>query len=655
MTTESWIQEIAELQSACHNLVKLLPGAGSWRLLLEYVLPVVGQRVDCILLADDIIYVIEYKSGTTAGARTALQQAQNYALNLQDFHEASRGRTVVPFAMGFFGNCRNAPSSNRHGAVVCPADFPHVLMECHARWSRKQDVIEPRAWEFSRYFPVPTIIEAACAAYQDHDVRELAHSRAGEDNLGRTEKAIAEAVLDARRRNARILILVTGVPGAGKTLAGLNAVQRLAQELDADHEQASFMSGNGPLVAVIQEALKRSVVRRGRGSARSVLARVREIHRFVRDTYSDHRAPASRVIVFDEAQRAWTAERNRKKFGRDIPEPEMVLQIMARHSGWAVIVALIGGGQEIHSGEAGLAAWGDALQKHPEWEVITSPEALDGGASVAGSRLFRGCPPHGVIIRKTSSLHLAVPKRTLDSEDTAAWVNAVLDGRVSDATRLAAGGLPIYMTRDLSTARDWLKANATGYRRVGLVASSGAARLRADGVEPPTFNFLKSIDYVRWFLDPPGDYRSSNALEVALSEFEMQGLEIDFVGLLWGGDLIFSNDQVVARKLRGTRWQNVGGTGDPQSSADDVRTRILNKYRVLMTRFRKSMVIFVPPGLPVDPTHSPADFDNVSDYLRRCGLRDVGGTSPAHKVTDQYSRSFFTPGSGTGYFPSGAI
>lgn len=104
----------------------------------------------------------------------------------------------------------------------------------------------------------------------------------------------------------------------------------------------------------------------------------------------DDRPPADRLIIFDEAQRAWTAAKNLKKFGRAASEPAMVLDIMGRHQGWAVIVALIGGGQEIHAGEAGLAAWGDALANHTNWEVLTSPEAIDGGASVAGSRLFRG-------------------------------------------------------------------------------------------------------------------------------------------------------------------------------------------------------------------------------------------------------------------------
>ncbi len=400
-------------------------------------------------------------------------------------------------------------------------------------------------------------------------------------------------------------------------------MQTLSEELDPEIEQASFLSGNGPLVAVIQEALKRSIGPRKKGAARSVRSRIREIHRFVRDSYGDGRPPADRLIVFDEAQRAWTAAKNLKKFDRDVSEPEMVLEIMGRHDGWAGVVALVGGGQEIHGGEAGLAAWGDAIAKHPEWEVVTSPEAVLGGPSVAGSRLLREGCAGAAKIEQEPALHLAISKRSFETDVTAAWVNAVLDGRAEEARSLAAKGLPVYLTRDIQAARSWLVANAKGNRRAGLVASSGASRIRADGVETPTFKFLGGIDYVKWFLEPAGDHRSSNQPEVAMSEFEMQGLEIDLAGLLWGGDLVFPGGQAVARTLKGRRWCVVSGTGDPQASADDPRTRIQNKYRVLLTRFRKGMVIFVPLGSADDLTRTPSDFDSVSGYLLDCGVRPL--------------------------------
>lgn len=622
LTAFSWLDEIGSLQKALRELVAVLPTSVSWQLFLEYIIPIVRQRVDCVLIAEDLVYAIEYKAGETTSARSALKQAQEYALNLMDFHEESRGRTIVPIALGNFkAHVPLEPQGMaQRGSTCSAASLCSTIATAHKAWAGRQSSIEPARWNLSRYFPVPTIIEAASAVYNNHDVQDLANSRSGQDNLKNTQDAILEAVRDAMDRGVKTLIVVTGVPGAGKTLAGLEAVQRLQSKLDLNSQQASFLSGNGPLVTVLQEALKRSVARRRRGVARSIQSRVREMHRFVRESYGDARPPADRLIVFDEAQRAWTAAKNKKKFGRDISEPEMVLKIMGQHDGWTAVVALVGGGQEIHGGEAGLAAWGDALASNGNWEVVTSPEALHGGPAVAGSRLFRNEPPPSLLVKENPALHLAISKRSFETEVTAQWVNALLDGRHSECAQLAANGLPIFMARDLKTIRTWLRDRQGGHRRTGLVASSGAARLRAEGVEPPTFSFLGGIDYSKWFLEPDGDHRSSNQLEVALSEFELQGLEIDLVGLLWGGDLVFPDGAVVTRKFTATRWVQVEGTGDSQASADDPRTRILNKYRVLLTRFRKGMVIFVPRGSHEDPTQKPMDFDSVYDYLGKCGV-----------------------------------
>ena len=447
--------------------------------------------------------MLEYKGGRSSSARSALQQAQEYALNLSDFHEASRNRIAVPIAVGEFS--RSIPlddCSYRHGAAIRSTELEETICRAHNSWSRGGPRIDGHDWNNARYFPVPTIIEAASVIYSGHDVKDLARSRAGSENLEATQRVVVEAVQDAKRRAVKKLLILTGVPGAGKTLAGLNAVQQVSSQLDSEVEQAAFLSGNGPLVAVIQEALKRSARRRLK-STRSVRSGVREVHRFVRDTYESSAAPADRLIVFDEAQRAWAAAKNLKKFGRNIAEPDMVLEIMSRHEGWAVILALVGGGQEIHAGEAGLAAWGEAIARYPDWEVHTSPEAIFGGSSVAGSRLFRESAKAPVSIGVESSLHLKVSRRSHGTDITAAWVNAFLDGKAGQARALASQGLPVYLTRDLESARSWLRTNAKGYRRAGLVASSGAARLRANGVETPSFNFLGGIDYVKWFLERP--------------------------------------------------------------------------------------------------------------------------------------------------------
>jgi hypothetical protein len=497
----------------------------------------------------------------------------------------------------------------------------------------------PAAWDSSRYFAVPTLVEAAAAIYDQHDIREISHSRAGQDNLDATQNALSEAARHARDTKSKILCVVTGVPGAGKTLAGLNAISTLVKSLNLEQEQAAFLSGNGPLVNVLRKALGLTLSKqRGRRvTARSLESVIQEMHRFVRDSYESGKPPAHRAIVFDEAQRAWSRTKNREKFARDVSEPEMVLEIMGRHPGWSLVIGLVGGGQEIHSGEAGLSAWGEALAKHGEWAVWTSPEALEGGPSIAGSRLFEGGVriPAGRIVRRPE-FHLAIPKRSYEAENNARWVNSLLDGRVGDARACAGTDLPVFVTRCLREARRWLASRVAPNRRSGLVASSGAARLRADGVETPTFKFLSGIDYASWFLRPKGDVRSSNQLEVAMSEFELQGLELDNVGLLWGGDLLFPDDTPRTRRFRGCTWVAADGVrssqdGIEQDDDEEIDQRgavtghalTLNKYRVLMTRYRKAMVIFVPPGDPEDPSRLPADFDRVERYLLNCGAQPL--------------------------------
>ena len=627
-TLNSWKDIISQLRPCLANIIEKNPKAASWSVLLEYVIPMINQRIDCVLVADDLIFVIEFKGGESTSGAQALRQAQEYALNLADFHEESRHKAIVPMALGSFKTLKPLDATNAgKGAIVTHEQLEDTLKAAINAWGNKAQPIESNSWNKSRYFPVPTIIDAASNIYANHDVKDLANSKAGIENLKETETCIVDAVDEARLSGSKKLIILTGVPGAGKTLAGLNAVQTVQSKLDASLEQASFLSGNSPLVEVLQEALKRSVRRSGKKNTRSIQSRIRNMHTFVNETYVDteNRPPAERLVVFDEAQRAWTAAKNKKKFGRDISEPDMVLDIMARHQGWAVIIALVGGGQEIHGGEAGLAAWGDAIIKHPDWEVLTSPEALHGGPSVAGSRLFRSEVGIPIKIKESKDLHLAISKRSIESEVTAAWVNATLKGETAKAFELSNKGLSIWVTRDLTSARKWLRDLSDGNRRVGLIASSGADRLRAEGVETPTFTFLGGIDYKRWFLDDREDHRSSNQLEVALSEFEMQGLEIDVSGLLWGCDLIFRDGKPLPRRLKGTTWEKISGDGDPQAGADDNSMRTINKYRVLLTRFRKAMVIFVPKGDAQDQTRVPEDFESIYTHLKACGLKDAPG------------------------------
>jgi Uncharacterized conserved protein (DUF2075) len=631
----AWASQVRDLQKGLRQLSETEPRSAEWVILLEYSIPVIGRRPDAVLLGDGHIFVIEYKAGTTESADSAFNQALGYALDLRDFHERSRERQVIPIALGTMKG--GARYHDDHGGVVRADELAAKILATIRSLGVAGPPLSAEEWDNSRYFAVPTLVEAAAAIFDDHDVREISHSRAGSDNLASTIAAILSAAAEAKQTRSKLLCLVTGVPGAGKTLAGLHAISQLVKTLDLEEDQAAFLSGNSPLVNVLRKALGASLTKmRGlRVTSRALESSIQEMHRFVRDSYELSLPPAHRAIVFDEAQRAWSRERNKAKFGRDISEPEMILQIMSRHEGWALIVGLIGGGQEIHSGEAGLSAWGEALLVHSEWRVISSPQAINGGDLVAGSTLFaKDSQINSSRITISEDLHLGVSKRSYDAENNARWVNAVLEGRITEASVLSGEHPAVFLTRSLDAARAWLKQRIAPNRRSGLVASSSAARLRGDSVETPTFKFLSGIDYPAWFLKPDGDVRSSNQLEVAMSEFELQGLELDNVCLLWGGDLIFVDSKPVTRKFRGSTWTAAHAAPKDESDDEDPdecishgeidrHTLTLNKYRVLMTRYRKSMVIFVPKGSETDITRSPGEFNAVADYLIRCGARPL--------------------------------
>ena len=346
---------------------------------------------------------------------------------------------------------------------------------------------------------------------------------------------------------------------------------------------------------------------------------IQNVHVFVREGQEkSDKPPVEKVVVFDEAQRAWNADQNRKKNGLDVSEAETMLSIMDRHQDWAVLIALVGGGQEIHNGEAGLAEWGKTLlEKFPGWKIAVSPMALEHDPSTAGHRLFADGNAGSLAIQKEPSLHLKVNQRSFRAQKLTEWVEAALAG---DATKAAAivpdlREFPFALTRSLQTARQWLQKHARGQQRAGLVASSGAIRLRADGLELSSgFRQGNRDIYVNWFLNRPPDIRSSNQLEVAASEFECQGLELDWVGLCWGGDFSYdiTSGGWLFRNFSGSRW------GSLKNEID--RQYLLNTYRVLLTRARRGLVLWIPQGDISDETRLPSSFDSTADYLIRCGL-----------------------------------
>lgn len=429
-----------------------------------------------------------------------------------------------------------------------------------------------------------------------------------------------QIVNEARKCSRRIICFLTGVPGAGKTLAGLSAVHDPILRPDG-RPTAVFLSGNGPLVRIVRAALVKDLARRQCRTADSE----REVSTFIQNVHAflGHYAfkapddiPPENVVVFDEAQRAWSGEQMRRKRRGEISEAALMLDIMERCSDWAVIVALVGFGQEIHQGEAGLQEWGDALRGRPgRWLVSASPLVLEPD-SVTAVRLFKDEPPKELLVRHEARFHLATSIRSHRALVMSDWVEALLEGDSAHARLLfeQTREFPIRRTRDLQRARGWLRAHAdqSPYPgNCGLVASSGGVRLRAYGLEVSSA-FRRGYPYEEWFLADPGDTRAASMLEVAATEFECQGLELDWVGVAWGGDLLFDGAGWRARRFVGNKWLSVH---------TEVGLRfILNKYRVLLTRARRGMVLWIPPGSITDTTLAAKQFDATAAYLESCGI-----------------------------------
>lgn len=603
----------------------------NWHIALEYELPRRQKRPDAIVLANDRILVIEFKFGMERYEAAAKWQTDDYALNLRDFHAASHRRYIVPILCAVDAPDESSVTPQTNGSIVAPTQLANgktlwsVMQRGYSNDLPPQALehpIDPFAWLDSPYRPTLTIIEAAERLYGNHSVREISHNYA--ENLDKTTDMLADVILDAKRNDKRIVCFVTGVPGAGKTLTGLNVVHDPAVR-SKQGPSGIFLSGNGPLVKIVREALvinQQRAGRRRKDAEHEVSTFIQNVHQFLR-YHREHptTVPHEHVVIFDEAQRAWNREQMRRKQGVDRSESAELLEVMERPDDWAVIVALVGGGQEIFLGEAGLEEWGNAIQStNADWMVVASPEVVRGGESVAGHRLFADEPASDLAIRHEPLAHLSVSVRSHRAQQLSEWVNELLELKVNLAIDHfpVPREFPLVMTRDLETARTWLRARTGGdpAKRCGLVATSEDQRFRAHGLENST-DFRMGYSFEKWFLAPPDDVRSSFALEVSASEFECQGLELDWVGVCWGGDLTPSADGTRwdYRKFRGTVWQNC--------RCEIEQAYIRNRYRVLLTRARAGIVIWVPPGSPTDPTRDPARFNRVYELLKSAGVPDL--------------------------------
>jgi Schlafen group 3, DNA/RNA helicase domain len=622
--TLTWERDIRSLREALAQCVAHSITANSWGLLLEFLIPRKELRIDAVLLIRNTIVVVEAKTGDAASQ--AKRQIEEYALLLHYFQKGSTDRRIVPVIVSPESNEADLLSLNQRELFPQLATY-WVAPVMRSSWSQLSNLlleledcdelqIDAETWDDSPYFPVPSIIEAALALKGGLSIREIAHSEASEHEIEFVGQAIQEYVDRARSDSHHAICFLTGVPGSGKTLVGLS----LAHSADNKASAIHFMSGNGPLVQVLQYLFTQESMRTGakapqaRAEAKTL---IENVHVFARYYTEDHSGPPSNhAIIFDEAQRAWNRAQNLKKFRRDYSEPQMLLRIMERHTDWAVVVALVGGGQEINDGEAGLEEWGRALVKSAKtWKIYASPEVLNGGPSTAGHKLFDD-PSQRKEVQTNSALHLRTSNRSLRADQLATWVNLVLDGEAAEAASLGIPSrFPVFLSRDLVETRTKLHEQGIGAIRYGLVGSSGAARLRSEGLEPSS-SFHAEYPWEHWYLADASDVRSSFRCEVFATEFEIQGLELDWIGLCWGGDFVWN-------ELLG--WQTrrlLSGPPSRWTAIKNAEKQVFrgNAYRVLLTRARQGMIIFVPKGTLDDPTNAPDEFEATAQYLLRCGV-----------------------------------
>lgn len=644
----AWEQEIEIMKES------LMPynDEDAW-ILFEYTIPRLGMRVDVVVLLKERVFVIEFKAGESEFLHNDVDQVLDYALDLKNFHQGSIDRLIVPILVATDSKQYSTTCQLSHydDGVYEPlltnaTNLGNIIQLVLSENIQYRDyTVAINDWARSRYSPTPTIIEAARSLYLNHSVEDITRHEAEGEQLERTTSYVQQVICETKARKGKSICFVTGVPGAGKTLVGLNvAVQQESKE-----DLAVYLSGNGPLVAVLTEALTRDKQAQEKDRGNKLLKKdaEREVKRFIqiihryRDNMlgkvkvvngkleidptkelKDHIAgygEVENIAIFDEAQRSWDKEHiaawlNRKKGFGNFPmsEGEFLIWSLDQRDDWAVIVCLVGGGQEINTGEAGIGEWIRALnESFPDWQIYISSQLTAKEYAEGRVKELLGKNKH---VTYSDNLHLAVSMRSFRAESLSNMVHYLLDGepnKARDVYKNIADRYPIVLTRDIDKAKKWLRNKARGNERYGLVVSSKAYRLK-----PLAIDVRCKPDTVHWFLDDINDVRSSLFLEDAASEFDIQGLELDWTCLIWDGDL----------RHNGKTWDYFefnGGNKWNRINKKERKEYQLNAYRVLLTRARQGMVICVPKGNPDDHTRQPEFYDGTYNYLKSIGFKEI--------------------------------
>lgn len=671
-TKEAWKGEIALLKKV------LMPWSSeNAQIIFEYNIPRLGKRIDVVLLLQGLIFCLEFKVGQKAALQADVEQVMDYALDLKNFHLFSHDKKIIPILIPTQHQSSTTefkPSVYDDGIynpLITGEEGLQELIEKvleHAGVSAQSE--NAANWLISPYSPTPTIIEAARTLYENHSVEDITRHEADKVSTDQTIDYILNVIEDSKNKHKKSICFVTGVPGAGKTLVGLDiAVKQTYKDGVKDNENgAVYLSGNGPLVAVLKEALARDNWRKckEKGEKKKLSDSQREVGEFIQviHNYRDNMlakiknpvengiveidptkavkpdeetgfGEVEHVAIFDEAQRSWTQKRiadylkrggtygNKLKVSNfPMSEAEFLIWSLDQREDWATIICLVGGGQEINTGEAGIAEWIEALNnKFKKWKVyisdkLTEPEYAEGQVT----EKLKGNPN----VNFSDKLHLAVSLRSFRAETLSNFIHSLLSFNANAAVlyqEIKKKKYPILLTRDMDKARQWLREHARGNEHTGILVTKVAARFK-----PLAVNVLAQGDEnaIHWFLEDKTDIRSSNYLEDAATEIQVQGLELDYACVLWDADMRCENGVWTYHKFNGKdKW-------NPENN-DENKKYMLNAYRVLLTRARQGLVICVPEGnsnktpegFPEDPTRLPEFYDGTYKYLKSLGLDEI--------------------------------
>ena len=668
---EAWVGEINLLQN-----VLLAWKEEEAEIIFEYDIPRLGKRIDVVLLLRGLIFCLEFKVGQKDVLQSDVEQVMDYALDLKNFHLYSHDRIIIPILIP----TKHASSSGSFMPSVYNDSIFNPLITGEGGLKKIiQDVLyytdanipgTIKDWIISPYTPTPTIIEAARSLYENHSVEDITRHEADKVTTDSTISYILEVINHSKRKGEKSICFVTGVPGAGKTLVGLDVAVKQSYQDDGtfnEDDGAVYLSGNGPLVAVLTEALARDNYKKARekskdkklsDSRREVSKFIQIIHRYRDNMLAKIKNPVvngeleidpdkavklqqsgygevEHVAIFDEAQRAWTHKRiadylkRGGTYGNKLKVPNFPMSEAAfliwsldQREDWATIICLIGGGQEINTGEAGISEWIIALNEHfPHWNVyisnkLTEPEYAEGKVN----ELLE----YNQNVVFSDKLHLGVSLRSFRAERLSAFVHSLLSFN-SDAVDLykdvVSHGYPIMLTRDMNKARQWLRQQARGSQQTGILISKISARFK-----PLAVHVLPQSDdnAIHWVLEDKTDVRSSNYLEEAATEIQVQGLEVDYACVLWDADMRYKDDKWTFWKFNGkNQWI-------PEKNIE-TQKYMLNAYRVLLTRARQGMVICIPEGnghttpegFPEDSTRLPSFYDCTYLYFKSLGMEEI--------------------------------